>query len=125
MEYIKSEIQIQHTTIRFSNNILILVGRGGYDKQLATLVRDAILDVLDSSSVKINILADFNEAGKSSSEARDIWRGLAAHKNIGKIACIGGHPLARILAVFILKLTQNGRFRFYSKTEEAMNWLNT
>lgn len=125
MEQIKCEIQIQHTTIRLSDNNLILIGKGGYDKQLASLVRDAILDILNSSSVKIDILADFNEAGKSSSEAREIWRELATHKNIGKIACLGAHPLAKILAVFILKLSQNGRFRFFSKTEEAMMWLDS
>lgn len=72
---------------------------------------------------KLNHLIDLNKAGKSSPEARKIWKEMSENDNTNKVAVIGIHPVARVLASFVLSVIQKGNTRFFQTEEEGLKWL--
>ena len=82
-----------------------------------------VLPIEEIVEGKLNILVDLNKAGKGSSEARKLAQENMKDGTLGKIALFGLHPVARVLAAFILGVTSKKDARFFKTKEEALAWL--
>ena len=105
------------------DNILYVTVVGEVDDKTAIAIKEADLKFKNMVEEKFVVLADLNRAGKPSPEARNIWREMAEHEKSGKIAMFGMHPVARVIASFIMGVTQKKDMRFFKTREEALEWL--
>ena len=80
-------------------------------------------DPHSSSHGKANLCIDLNKAGMPSSGARKIGRKAFENEKVGKIAIFGLHPVARIIASFVMGVTRKEDLRFFKTKEEALAWL--
>jgi hypothetical protein len=71
----------------------------------------------------INFLIDLNKCGKNSSEARLLWKQIPAQENTKKIALFGLHPVAKLIASFVMGMSKSNKERFFSTKEQALAWL--
>lgn len=62
-------------------------------------------------------------AGKEASEARKIFKEISENNKVEKISMIGLHPVARVLASFIMGISRNKNMRIFKTKEEALAWL--
>jgi hypothetical protein len=72
---------------------------------------------------KVYFLIDLNKCGKSSPEARQIWNQLSEIDKTAKVAIFGIHPVARVLASFVISLSKRNNQRFFKTKEESLQWL--
>lgn len=72
---------------------------------------------------KLNYLVDLNHAGKSTPTARKVWKKLSESEFTDKVALWGLHPVARILATFVMGVTRKKEMKFFTSMEEAVAWL--
>ena len=106
------------------DNILYITPFGGdMDEKLATEACRAVLGLQNMIEGKVNALIDLNKVGKQSSEARKIWQEWSDNEKTGKVAYIGLHPVARVLASFVMGISRNKDMRFFKTREEALAWL--
>ncbi|MBU0765534.1 MAG: STAS/SEC14 domain-containing protein [Bacteroidetes bacterium] len=104
-------------------NIFYITAVGKYNEKEAIEAKEITLRFLNLIKGKVDISIDLNKAGKQSPEARKIWKELSELKKVGKIALFGLHPVARILAVFVMGVTRKKDMRFFRTKEEALAWL--
>lgn len=118
------EIWIGKSKVRLGEyNILhvtVLGEQNGEDARAAVEGFEKITHVVKG---KIHHLVDLNKGGKQSREARKYWHKLSEHERTGKIALHGMHPVARILASFVMGATGKKDLRFFKTKEEALVWL--
>jgi len=105
------------------DNITYFVLVGEHDENIAIACGEAFLKLINMVEGKVNALGDLNKAGKQSPEARKIWKELSENKKFGKIAIFGMHPVARVLASFVIGTTKKKDMRFFKTKEEALAWL--
>jgi hypothetical protein len=105
------------------DNILnhILVGK--QDDQTVLAIHNASLKMRSTVEGKVNMLVDLNQAGKPSNKARELGKDMSENEKVGKIALFGLHPVARVLAIFFLRITKKVDIRFFKTKKEALQWL--
>lgn len=72
---------------------------------------------------KMKMLIDVNKSGQVSSRARKIGQETLEDEKIGKVGICGAHPVARVIAAFVIGVTRKKDFRFFKTREEALAWL--
>jgi hypothetical protein len=72
---------------------------------------------------KMKMLIDINKAGQVSSGARKIAKQTFEDEKIGKVAFCGLHPVARVIASFVMGVTRKKDICFFKTREEALAWL--
>lgn len=72
---------------------------------------------------KLNYLIDLNKGGKSSPLARKIWREITDDEETNKVALVGIHPVARVLATFVMKVVSKNNIQFFTNLEDAQKWI--
>ena len=118
------EIWIGENRLYFGeDNICYITVVGEVDEEIAIAIKEIDLKFKNTTEEKMNILADLNKAGKQSSEARKIWKEMTEHEKSGKIAMVGMHPVARVLAAFVMGVTNKKDMRFFESRGEALAWL--
>jgi hypothetical protein len=105
------------------DNITYFVLVGEHDENMAIACGEAFLKLSNMVEGKVNALGDLNKAGKQSPKARKIWKELSEHEKVRKLALIGMHPVARVLASFVMGTTKKKDMRFFKTKEEALAWL--
>ncbi len=105
------------------DNILYITTVGPIDTEIAGAIKEAVKKLKDMSKGKFNVLVDINKAGKASSTSRKTFKEMTEEKNIGKVALFGMHPVARVLASFVIGVSNNKDMRFFKTREEALAWL--
>jgi hypothetical protein len=116
------KIELENHTFYVKNGILYVIAVGDTNEEIALKIKAVVLEIFKSSG-KINTFIDMNESGKSTPEARKIWKELSEHENTGKVAFVGLHMVARVIAGFLMKVSGNKKSRFFSNREEALEWL--
>lgn len=128
-ENISTVIEIGQSSVRIyidEDSILHIIAKGNIEEEIALKVRDVILSILKSQDSQVNELIDLNDVGKNSPEARDIWKELGELEQTGKVALVGLHPVARIMAAFVTtRIKGKKNMRFFSHREEALEWLKS
>lgn len=104
-------------------NIIHAIEVGVMDEQKATAIKEAYLKVLDIAKGKVNILVDLNKAKKPSAKARKILNEINEHERVDKVAHFGMHPVARVIASFLIGFSKKKEIRFFKTKEEALTWL--
>jgi len=106
------------------DNIHYITPFDGYmDGKRAIAASRASLKLMNMVQGKVNVLIDLNKAGKQSPEARKIWKEWNENEKTRKVAYIGLHPVAQVLASFVMGVTRKKDLRFFKTKEEALAWL--
>ena len=106
------------------DNILYITPlEGNMDEQLAIEACRSALGLQNMIEGKVNALIDLNKAGKQSAGARQRWKEWNDNEKTGKVAYIGLHPVARVLASFVMGVSSKKDGLFFKTKEEALAWL--
>ena len=112
----------EHRLFLDNNNIINVKPSGNVDKKSAELIREAFLKLIEEARGSVNILADLNNAGKPSIEARRVAMEIFHKKEVNSIAFFGLNPVARVIASFIISIAKKKEIRFFKTKEEALDW---
>jgi hypothetical protein len=124
MENKDREIRVGENRIYLGeDNVLYVTVFGEIDEKIAIAIKEADLKFKNMVEEKYDVLADMNKSGKHSSEARKIWKEMTEHEKTGKVAMFGMHPVARIIASFVMGVSKKKDMRFFKTKEEALLWL--
>ena len=74
-------------------------------------------------SGKVNVLVDLNKTEMPTHDARKRGQNAFESEKIGKVALFGMHPVARVLASFVIGVTKKENLRFFKSKDEALAWL--
>ena len=107
----------------YDNNLFVVDAIGTATDEMAVEARDKANALLSSATGKCRILVDINRAGKQSPKSRRIMQEFCHHPNVSKIAVFGFHPVARVVASFIMGMTGNETIRFFKTEDQARAWL--
>ena len=105
------------------DNILYEIVVGTVDEKLANAMEEAAIKLRNMVEGQVNVFVDLNNAGKPTSEARKIGKARLEEEGIGKVALFGLHPVARVIASFIIGVTKKEDMRFFKTKDEAITWL--
>ena len=105
------------------DNILYITNIGEIDEKTAIAMEEAVLKLGNMVEEKVYTLTDLNKAGKTSPEARKVFKELAEREKQGKNAFFGIHPIARLLVSFFMGTSRKKEMRFFKTKEEALTWL--
>lgn len=105
------------------DNILDITNIGEIDEKTAIAMKEAVLKLMNMVEGKVHTLTDLNKAGKTTPEARKIFQELAEYEKQGKTVLFGMHPVARVLASFVMGVSKKEDMRFFKTKEEALAWL--
>jgi len=105
------------------DNILYETLVGEQDEKIVLAVHEASNKLRSRVEGKVNILVDLNKTGKPSPGVRKAGQEMLEDERIGKTALFGLHPVARVLAAFVLGITRKKDARFFKTEEEALAWL--
>lgn len=107
------------------DNIIYVTIIGELDENNAIAMRDVFYSLLSKVDDKANIFADNNRTKKPSLEARKIFQEMIEYEKVDKIAILGLHPVARMLAAFMTGLSRNKNIRVFMNRGEALEWLRS
>ena len=120
----EKEIRVGESRIYIGEDgIVYNIAVGASDKKRATDIKEGVLELANMAEGKVNLLVDLNKAGRPSPEARKIYLEVAEHEKIRKVAMIGVHPVARVLASFLTSVSKKREMSFFKTKEEALAWL--
>jgi len=105
------------------DNILYVTVVGERDEKTVTEISEAYSKLRNMIEGTIDVLINLNKAGKPTSGARKIEREMTEHEKTGKVAFFGLHPVAKILASFLMGTTRKKDTRFFMTEEKALAWL--
>ena len=101
-------------------NIIYVTAVGEQTTEFARKQADICKKMSGLIEGKLNYLIDLNKAGKNSPEARKMWKTLTEDDNTEKVAMFGLHPVAKVLASFVMGISSGNKMRFFSTKEEAI-----
>ena len=104
------------------NNILNIINIGEIDEKIAIKMKEAVRKLTNMVDGKVHTLTDLNKAGKTTPKARKIFQELADQGGTRKTALFGMHPVARVLASFVMGVSKKEDLRFFKTKEEALAW---
>ena len=81
-----------------------------------------VLKLLNVADGKVDSPVDLNKV-KPSVAARNIGKDAFQHEKVGKLAIFGMHPVAKMLASFLIGTSNKKDIRFFKTKEEALAWL--
>jgi len=96
---------------------------GEQNERMATEMRKVTNKLQNMVEGKMSVLIDLNKTGTPSSGARKIGQGAFENEKLRKIALFGLHPVARVIASFVIGVTRKRDIRFFKTREEAFAWL--
>jgi len=119
----ENEIWIGSNKVMVEGNTIHVIAQGEQTTEMAHAHLKLNQKLFSSMEGKVNFLIDLNKAGKNSPEARQIWVQHGKLEKTSKIALLGIHPVARVLASFVMGINKPNNVCFFSSEEEAVKWL--
>jgi len=105
------------------DNILYTTVVGEVDEDAAIAIWEVHLKFMNMVEGKLDTLIDLNKAGRQPLKARKIGIKMFEYEKTGKVALFGLHPVARVIASFVMGVTRKKDIRFFKMREEALAWL--
>lgn len=103
--------------------IIYIIAVGEQTPELAKALIEVKQKLYSIAPGKVHHLIDLNKSGKSSPEARKLWKEFSEDERTDKVAVFGLSPVAKVLASFVMSITNRNNQRFFRTKEEAMQWL--
>ncbi len=113
----------EHRFYLGEDNILYCITVGVIDAEMAIAFDEVTLKLMNMVEGKANLFIDLSRTGQATAEARKIGKQRFELGKIGKIAMFGMHPVARVLASFVMGVTKKEDMRFFKSKEDALEWL--
>ncbi|QGY45309.1 hypothetical protein GM418_17000 [Maribellus comscasis] len=104
-------------------NTILVEAVGDQTDELALALKKVCEQLAAPVTGKINYLIDLNRCGKNSKKARATWIEMNSQERTSFVALYGLHPVAKVLATFIMGASGKKNFRFFNRREEALVWL--
>ena len=124
MEEKEREIRIGESRLYLGeDNIGYVTLIGEVDDKVANRYMDAALKMMNMAEGAVNFLVDANKMGKPSTKARGVFKEMSEHEKTRKVAIFGMHPVAKVLASFVMGVSKNKNMHFFKTREEALAWL--
>jgi hypothetical protein len=126
-------IKISDTEFRIGDNhVFLLTEENMIYIEVDGVQTDAIADahlklfelLITDNQENIRFLINLNNAGKSTSKARQIWQEISESEFTNRVALYGIHPVAKVLATFVTGILKKNNVRFFKNKAEALSWLN-
>jgi hypothetical protein len=105
------------------DNILYVTVLGEIDEETSTKMKESSDKFAAMVEGKLNLLVDLNKAGMPSPGARNKGQKAFEGERIDKVAFFGLHPVARVIASFVIGTTKKNKLQFFKSREEALVWL--
>lgn len=105
------------------DNILYETLVGKQDLEIVIAIQEASDKLKSLVEGKVNALVDLNKTEQPTLEARKAGRERLEEEGTGKVAMFGMHPVARVLASFIMGITKKKDMRFFNSRDKALVWL--
>jgi len=105
------------------DNILYETVVGTQDRKMAIALKEVTDKLKNMVEGRVNVLIDLNQARKPSPEARKVGKEAFEDEKIGKVAFFGLHPVARVIASFVMGVTRKKDMRFFKTKQAALAWL--
>ncbi len=110
-------------TSLIESNIIYVIAKGEQTDELAEKQAEINAILIHKAGGKISYLINLNDCGKNSPGARTKWRDLSEEEETDKVAIFGMHPVAKVLASFVMKVSRKKNQQFFYMKDEALNWL--
>jgi len=124
MEKKEREIWVGKSRIYLGeDNIIYITAAGSPDEKMAIANKEATVKLASMVEGKVNVLLDITAAGKQSTETRKVWKEYIESEKFGKFALVGLHPVAQVLASFVMGISKKEDMRFFKTKQEALVWL--
>lgn len=111
-------------TVLIDQKIIHITAVGEQTCEMALLHKELDHKLFSLVEGQLNYLVDVNKCGKNSPEATVMFRQLCYNEKVNKVAVYGLHPVARIIASFVIGLDPKGKQRFFKSEEQARIWLD-
>ncbi len=105
------------------DNIFYVTLNGDVSDEMGIEIDRMINDLVDDVDGEIDLLIDLNRAGKTSSKSRQLFKTFTETGKCRKVALFGMHPVAMVIASFVMGISKNRNMKFFKNREEAMEWL--
>lgn len=105
------------------DNILYVTLVGEVDDKTAITLNNTYFKFMAMVEGKLNCIVDINKAGQQSSQIRKKGKEILEDERIGKVGLFGLHPVARVIASFVIGVTKKSDMRFFKTKEDALTWL--
>lgn len=106
-----------------NKKLLEITACGDATLEDAIAIKEASAKLLTEADKDVVVLADINNAGKSTSEARKVWKEMSENDKSSKIAFIGLSKVSRVIASFSIAFSNNKNMKFFATKKEALEWL--
>ena len=113
-----------HTFLK-DNNLIYVIADGEQTKRIAVAQAKICNQLALTTDKKVNYLIDLNKAGKSTPDARKQWRRISEDEKTNKVALFGIHPVALVLASFVMGVSKKKDMLFFKTKKEALEWINS
>ena len=120
---VKEIVVGEHRFYLGEDNIIYVTIVGELNEKNTIAMRNIFYSLLSKVDGKVKVFADNNRSKKPTAEARKIFKEMTEHEKVGKIAILGLHPVARMLAAFITGLSRNKDIQVFKTKKEALAWL--
>lgn len=119
----ENEIHLNENKIIFlEGNLIFVCAVGKVTESLAKEGEKIIVDFLNTTKTKTNIIVDLTNAGQPSTKAIKIYSRVADMDLVKNVAMYGQHPVAMVLGSMMIRLSKKNNFRFFKTKEEALHW---
>ena len=105
------------------DNIIYCTTVGEIDDEIAIKFDEATLKLMNMVEGKANLFIDLSRTGVATSKSRKMGKRMFENEKIGKIAMFGMHPVARVVASFVMGVTNKEDMHFFKSKEDALSWL--
>lgn len=105
------------------DNILYATLVGTQDAKMVIALKESNDKLMNMIEGRVNTLVDLGQTGKPSPESRKVGREMLENEKIGKVAFWGLHPVARVIASFMMGVTRKKDMRVFKTKQEALAWL--
>ncbi len=105
------------------DGILHVTMVGDTDEKIELEILEAHRTLRSKVEGKVNTFTDLTNMGKPTPGARKMAKEGLEEEGIGKIALFGLHPVARVVASFIMGVSKKEDMRFFNSKEGALAWL--
>ncbi len=105
------------------DDIIRLTLVGDLSGEQALAFNEVVFGFFKMTEGKLSSIIDFNASRQPSLEARKIAQEMFDHERIDKVALFGLHPVAKIIAYFVMGFAKNQQMEFFKTEEAAMGWI--